>query len=368
MGGIVVIMITGQKPTSQVLGMSEAIASSNAYLEEFLSQELIAAQAIDQDYAQLLQTIQEYVAGGGKRIRPYMTLLAYCGYGGTDVEGALPAACAWELLHAALLVHDDIIDRDVTRHGKPNIAGVYQDIYAKLADMSVDHYALSSALLAGDLLISGSQKIVLQSNLPAEQKVQILLYLNTALFHVGGGELLDTETALRSLTSTNPRLIAQYKTASYSFVYPLLSGAYLAGADKDQMKLLNKLGNSIGIAYQLIDDLLGVFGDEHETGKTTDGDIRERKHTMLLQETYARITKQQQSQLAKLYTISEELSDDDIAHVKRIMIDSGAKDFVANQARQLTSEAEQTIAQLGIQPDYAQSILTIVEKLLKRKY
>ncbi len=336
-------------------------------LDDFLSKELLAAQAIDKDYAELHTTIREYVAGGGKRIRPYLTVLAYQGYGGDDITTATHVACAWELLHAALLVHDDIIDRDVIRHGKPNITGMYQQIYSTLTDESVDHYALSAALLAGDLLITASQNIILRSSLSADQKIQILQYLNTAIFKVGGGELLDTETALRSISQTNPRLIAQYKTSSYSFISPLQSGAFLAGADADQLEQIHFLGDKIGVAFQLIDDLLGVFGDEKQTGKSSDGDIRERKHTLLLQETFTRASTSDRKKLTDYYSISTNLSNKDISYIRSLMISTGAKEAIAKEAAQLASEAKEAIAQLQMTDDAKNAMYDIVEVILKRQ-
>lgn len=357
-------MITDTK----TLQLDEVVMGANAYLENFLSSELKSAQAIHPDYAQLLNEILEYVKGGGKRIRPYITILAYIGYGGDNIQNILPVACAWELLHSALLVHDDIMDRDIMRHGKSNIAGKYQAIYSKLSSHDTDHYASSSALIAGDLLISASQNIVLQSELVAEQKIVVLSLLNQAMFDAAGGQLLDVETAIRNVTTTNPLLIAEHKTASYSFVYPLLCGAYLADADDAEQEKLRDLGNSLGIAYQLIDDLLGVFGDQDQTGKSTDGDIRERKHTILLQETFKKVSGPDLTFLTTFYSNTEAPSESEIVKVRSIMEDSGAKDQVREQAQALTKKAKQTITSLHVQPEYKQLFVELVEKLLKRKY
>ena len=151
------------------------------YLQDFLESESVKANNIDHSYKIMLEIIKEHLAEGGKRLRPYLVNLTYFGYGGKSMDYILPSASSWELLHAALLVHDDIIDRDDVRHSKLNIYGRYREIYRELSNKDYKHYATSSALLAGDLLLSYSQKIILDSRIDSDNKILVLSLLNQAL-------------------------------------------------------------------------------------------------------------------------------------------------------------------------------------------
>ncbi len=348
------------------LGLTAVQKLIDEQLDMFLALETSRAKAIDKTYGKLLQTIREYTATGGKRLRPYLVLLLYAGYGGKDTEQIVPVATAWELLHTAMLIHDDIIDRDDMRHGQPNIFGRYKVIYKQFAAEDVSHYAMSTALQAGDLLIAASGKIILESDISDAQKVVITKLINEAIFLVGGGELLDTETALQSMHKTDARKIALQKTASYTFELPMISGALLAGASKQELTTLNQIGTKLGMAYQMIDDVLGVFGESEHTGKTTDGDIRERKHTVLIQETHKRLTGSEQKELELLYDITRQLDDGDIQRVRELIIASGAREVVMQEVQDLTSQAESLISSVSITEEVRTILLGLVAKLVKR--
>ncbi len=336
-----------------VKNLAATVTYINSLLSEFLDKEHQHAQQIDPAYEKLVATTREFVLAGGKRLRPYLCLVSYIGYGGTNIDDAAVIACAWELLHAALLVHDDIIDRDTIRHGQLNIIGKYRQVYTKQSNTLAEHYANSTALLAGDLLISASQKVILDSLITDAKKIHLLRYVNDAIFDVGGGELMDTETALYAIDQTDARKIAHYKTASYSFEYPMISGAFLAGASKQEQEKLKVLGSKLGLAFQMIDDLLGVFGDKQTTGKTTDGDIRERKHTVLVQQAYASLQGADREELVLLYDASKSLSDDDIVRVRQLLT---------------PEEAEALIDELTMDSSAKDILHGMVSRLLKRDY
>jgi geranylgeranyl diphosphate synthase type II len=355
-------MITADK----VYSLTQTKTQVDVFLDEFLATELQRATVVDPSYQQMLAIMQSYLAAGGKHLRPHLAILTYQGYGGQKTPDILPVASAWELLHAALLVHDDIIDRDDMRHGALNIFGRYCEVYNQAASINVEHYALSSALLAGDLLISYSQQIVLNAKLDADAKVAILQLLNEAIFMVGGGELLDAESVLYPLDATNARTIALYKTAGYTFQLPLLSGAVLAGVDGDDLRSLRKIGEKLGIAFQLVDDVLGVFGQAQQTGKYTVTDIRERKRTVLVQEACNRLNKEQQQELIALYDVHHEMSQQDIMRALELLTISGAKNAVMHEAKQLSEEAQKLIRELSMHENAKQALLDLITKMLSR--
>lgn len=236
-------------------------------LEEYCDQMIHDADEIGSGYGDLWREIKSLINAGGKRIRPYLVCLTYAAYEGSDREKIIQIACSWELLHTCLLIHDDIIDRDIIRHNKLNISGKYQERYKKLIDKDSEHYSMSAALLAGDLMLLSSYDIVDRSSASSNIKSQVRKYLRQAFFSSGGGELMDIESAFYPIKSSYPITIANYKTAVYSFQLPMVCGAMVAGASEEELKKLGSIGREVGVAFQLRDDLLGVFGNSTLTNQ-----------------------------------------------------------------------------------------------------
>lgn len=336
-------------------------------LGQYCHDQIAKAQKIGSPYVELWNEIDKYLQGGGKRIRPYLMLLTYEAYGGAVTEKVLPVACAWELLHSCLLVHDDIIDRDTIRHGSLNIAGQYETKYKQLADTDAGHYASSAALLAGDLLLSATYDIVMTSSLAAEDKLRTFTFLHDALFSVGGGELLDVESVLKPIESVDTTNIAIYKTARYSFELPMLSGAVLADAGEDDLERLSQLGKELGLLYQLIDDILGVFGDVIQTGKPNDSDIREKKRTPVVQYALKLLDLPGRERLTDLYKFDRSLSNEEVSEITKLIHDSGAREMAMQNVALHTQKALDLVELLTIPALYKKELQELIDKLQARK-
>lgn len=224
---------------------------------------------------------------GGKRWRPALVVSTFHALGGdADRCPALfPVAAAYELLHTALVVHDDVIDRDTVRRGIPNISGEFR---VRALDHGAD--AAGSALLgdtagilAGDLLLHAAQRIVALADVDADVRRQLLDQLDDAVVVSAAGELADVEHAILDTAGADAILAATHdKTAVYSFCAPLRAGATLAGAGADVDHALEAFGTRLGLAYQLVDDLIGAFGTSSQAGKPEGADLRESKKTPLI--------------------------------------------------------------------------------------
>lgn len=328
---------------------SEVRDDVDRLLRNFYDQRLQQASQLDPAYGTLWQTISELAFAGGKRMRPYLIVLAYEIYGGQSYDDILPAAAAAELLHLSLLVHDDITDKDTIRYGTDNMTGSYQKLYAARGANAADsrHYAESAALLAGDLLLSAAHGMLLESALPAEQRLLAHGLLTRAVFEVAAGQLLDMEAGMNGMSATDAYKIARLKTASYSFVSPLRCGAALAGASRDQLARLEELGNVLGLSFQLSDDLLGVFGDELVTGKSNLTDLQEGKHTYMMQLAFDNASVPQLSELKRLVG-KHDLREAQADVVRRIIIDCGAKAMIEQALVERRHEAEAHIGRLDI--------------------
>lgn len=344
----------------------DALTQVESALHSYCAKKIALAASIDARYARLWQEIDRYVMSGGKRMRPRLILLAYEAYGGTNQSAIIPVAAAWELLHASLLVHDDIIDRDLVRHGVPNIAGRYQSLYGDLSTSDVSHYALSAALLGGNLLLVGAYDLASASGLDNDGIARTHAYLHKAVFTVAGGELIDTDAVLYLAEENNPRAVARYKTASYSLQLPLQCGAALAGAPEEELNKLDTIGLHIGIAYQLRDDILGVFGDSAVTGKSNRSDIVEKKRTTLIHETLSRLGRADAARLTQLYTPDYTLDATEAEEVVGLIVASGADKAVEQMIDTEATKAHEVIATLSVSSPYKNALTGIVDTLTHR--
>lgn len=350
--------------------LKETVAhESTTILIGYLEQKAKQADNIDAGYHTLVSAMLRLARSGGKRFRPYMISLSYEACGGGDFRDILPVATAQELLHLSMLIHDDIIDRDTLRYGTENIIGQYLRTYDQLTTNKTQqlHLANSAALLAGDLGLSGAYEMILESNLSDTQKIKACKQLGSGIFNMIGGELLDTESALYPIEQTNPAAIAKYKTASYTFVSPLLIGAELAGASLETISLLRQFGESVGIAFQYADDILGIFGDETITGKSNKGDIKEGKRTYLMQRTIELANEDNQKTILRILG-NPEATNGDIDTVRFIIEQSAALQRTEQEINSLAESATKILSELQLQPSYHQLFLDVINAATKRSY
>lgn len=352
---------------NQVLTLEESKDLIDAHLLSLLHDRATQAAQISPFYASLWQKIITLYAAGGKRLRPYLTLLAYQAFGGQHLDRVIPAAAAQELLHQAMLIHDDVIDRDLVRYGVRNVTGQYDDEYDPLLKEVGErrHFAESAAILAGDLLISEAHAHVATSPIEPSQVAAAQHTLTAAIFHVVGGELLDTEASFRPNGAIDALTVATQKTASYSFVGPLTMGAILAGANDDQLSALKELGNSVGIAFQLRDDLIGIFGDETVTGKSTDGDLREGKRTLLIDEFHKRSDDAQKQEFNRHFGKAD-ATEEEIQSLRDLLEVTGTRAAVESYIENYELQTAEQLDHLEISAQYREAFVAIIHACLQR--
>jgi geranylgeranyl diphosphate synthase type II len=296
------------------------------------------AEPLGATYVELWDRIEASTTGG-KRFRPRMVFAAYSALGGDDFEAAAYVGAAFELLHTSLCLHDDVIDRDFTRRGAPNVAGAFRDraLAAGADATTAEHHGVSAAVIAGDLALFNAYRLIDRSGVAGEVRARLLEVMDEALFASAAGELIDIDFTLRPAVPHVDDILSmeRLKTAVYSFEGPLQAGAILAGGSDETVATLGEFGREIGIAYQLVDDVLGVFGTEEETGKTTVGDLREGKRTVLI--AYAASAPDWDG-YADLFG-DPALSDEGAATLRAHLVDSGARGFAEGLARYYVNRA-----------------------------
>ncbi|NEK60392.1 polyprenyl synthetase family protein [Geodermatophilus sabuli] len=228
------------------------------------------------------------LADGGKRLRP---LFAYWGWRGVRPEGpgedddaVLRAVAALEFVHASALVHDDVMDGALTRRGRPatHVGFAARHCDGRLAGDG-EAFGIGSAILVGDLALVWSDELLRRSGLSTAALSRARAVWDTMRTEVTAGQYLDLLRAAGGLPGPQGALtVARYKSAGYTVQRPLQLGAAIAGAGERAAEVYTAIGLPLGEAFQLRDDVLGVFGDPAVTGKSADDDLREGKQTLLI--------------------------------------------------------------------------------------
>jgi geranylgeranyl diphosphate synthase, type I len=234
------------------------------------------------------------VVHGGKRLRPAFAWWAWRAAGGPDTgpaaDATMRALVALELLQACALVHDDVMDRATTRRGRPTSRHTFATRHRRFG-WSGDHlhYGDSAAILIGDLALAWADDALVTAGLPAETLARAWVPWQAMRIQMLAGQHLDLlAVACREESLTAALRVAGLKTASYTAERPLHLGAALGGAPDELVTALRSFGRDVGIAFQLRDDLLGVFGDPERTGKPVGDDLRQGKRTPLMMVAIAR--------------------------------------------------------------------------------
>lgn len=225
----------------------------------------------------IYKTLSDFM-DGGKKIRGFLVYLGFLVGGGKSLDKILPISLAVEIAHSFLLIHDDIIDKAITRRGKETVHKTYEQLFD-------EHFGVSSAIVIGDVAYFEAMRLVASSKFDSAVKVECFERFNDVLLETGYGELLDVYYSYRSATLSDVNRITDLKTARYTFVGPLTIGAYLGGAKAAQIRALHDFGIILGQIFQLKDDFLGVFGQESVIGKSILSDMQEGKNTLLIYKT-----------------------------------------------------------------------------------
>jgi geranylgeranyl diphosphate synthase type I len=314
-------------------------------LDGFLDLQGARLAPLGDDAARLVEAARSAVSGG-KRLRAM-----FCDWGfravraprqGED-EALRRAAAALELLHASALVHDDYMDASDTRRGHPSTHRAFSRAHREEGWRGdPDQYGAAAAILLGDLLLAWSDEMLRACGLPADDVAQALGVFDTTRSEVIVGQFLDVSVQARGDSDVAQSMrVLRYKSAKYSIERPLHVGATLAGATPDVLEALTAYGLPLGEAFQLRDDLLGVFGDPEVTGKPAGDDLSEGKRTVLV------ALALQGSSAADATTLDESLGQPltgrEVAELQRIIERSGAHAEVERRIEELTGQSLSSI-------------------------
>jgi len=340
-------------------------------LEEFLNDKIKRVTRLGPWHKQYYENIKEYLMRGGKRLRPILVVVGHKAISEKTEENLYRASCSMEILHNGSLLHDDLIDHDETRRGGKTFHATYRDIYlgTNKTHEDAEDYGMTMAVLGGDALINLGAMAITSAHLDPDIGAKCLDLYQRAFDELIDGVLLEMHMITDSDATSETYLeMVRMKTAVL-FEKSLAIGAYIARGTDSQIAALREFGVKVGQAFQVQDDILGSFGDEEKTGKSTSGDIREGKKTMLVFETYDRATPEQRSRLDELLG-KEGITDAEIEEVKTIFRDSGALDACREKMEKLLSEGQGALGKADppLNERYRDFLINISSFLIHRDY
>jgi geranylgeranyl diphosphate synthase, type I len=317
-------------------------------LRRYLHDRRAQTAYIGADYDVLVAALEDFVLNGGKRLRP---AFAYWGWRavatGEPEPEVLLLFSALELLHACALVHDDVIDDSFTRRGKPTahvrFAALHRD---RRWRGSAERFGTSAAILLGDLALAWADDIVFGVALPPDARARVQRVWADIRTEVLGGQYLDIVAENSAAESIASALnVDTFKTACYTVARPLQLGVAAAADRPDVQAAFKEFGTDLGVAFQLRDDVLGVFGDPAVTGKPSGDDLRSGKRTVLLAEAVELADKSDPLAAKRLRnSIGARLSDAQVAELRDVIESVGALAAAERRIAALTERALGTLA------------------------
>ena len=306
---------------------------------------------------ELYDASRHLIKAGGKRLRPFLVIQSCIAVGG-DVDAAIPAAASVELIHNFTLVHDDIMDRDEFRRGVPTVHTVW---------------GVPTAILAGDLLFSKAFEAILRCadnpSVPPARVVEAGRRLAEAVSTIAEGQALDMRMSGRlreEMVSEEEYMEMIYKKTAALFKVSCEVGAIIGGGSDWQVAALSSYGENIGIAFQMLDDILGVTADEKVLGKPVGSDLREGKCTLIMIHALKNASSSQREMIMKVYGKSE-ISVDELNAVVKVLEDLGSISYVRELANRHVALAKDSISILP-ESDAKSLLMELADFVISRKY
>ncbi|MGB9373034.1 MAG: polyprenyl synthetase family protein [Jiangellales bacterium] len=317
-----------------------------AVLDDVLAHQADVLHAVSPDLDPLVEAAGD-LNRGGKRLRPAFCYWGWRGAGGPadgpDGAAIVRAASALELFQAAALIHDDVMDDSDTRRGMPAIHRRFADLHrGESWRGEPERFGQAAAILLGDLCLSWSDELLSGSGLDDAALARGRPVFDQMRTELMGGQYLDMLEQARpgspADAADRARQVIRYKSAKYTIEHPLLLGGALAGASAQLLASYSAFGLPLGEAFQLRDDVLGVFGDPEQTGKPAGDDLREGKRTVLIAFAMQKASSTQQA-LMRRHLGDPRLDAGSVETLREVIVDTGALDEVERLVESLVAEA-----------------------------
>lgn len=302
-----------------------------------------------------LQEFQKF-SGGGKRIRAYLVNLGYELAAGQYNPAILMPALSYEVFQSGILIHDDIIDESDTRRGMPTMH----------ITLGGNQTGVSKAICLGDIGLFAAVDLVARSDFDDALVRKAIMHQIKVFELTGAGEIKDIELADAN-TADEARIVKMYrlKTSWYTIIGPMQLGAILGGADDILMQQIEQIGTAMGIAFQIVDDIIGIYGKSDVIGKSNLSDMQEGKKTVLSAHFFAHASKKQADALNAVYGIRESGAEE-LKTVRALFNETGSYDYANALCRKYADDAANVIEQMQIDEKYRGILHSFLDYLCGR--
>lgn len=318
--------------------------------------------------ADALRYVRKMALVGGKRLRPAFMYYGYIAGGGKELQKIIKASVSIELIHIFLLIHDDIIDQDKKRHGIDSMHFRYEKIGKRFfLGNDSGHFGKSMAIIIGDMVNAMGNQIIFDSGFKPDLVMKALFRLQSIVSYTVIGQAQDIYIEYQKRASEKQILqMYENKTAKYSIEGPLHLGATLAGASKNILIGLSGYSIPLGVAFQIQDDILGIFGSEKKLGKKVGADIAEGKQTLLVVKAKEKANKKQKAILEKLLG-KKDLSARDVDEFRKIIRETGAYNYAKKMSYGLVAKAKRELAKLKINQEAKIFLNNVADYMIERE-
>jgi geranylgeranyl diphosphate synthase type I len=279
-------------------------------------------------YEKLRKAMAHYPEAGGKRMRPVLAMLVAEAVGKRG-RAAIPFGCALELIHNFTLVHDDVMDKDEMRRGRPAVHILYDE---------------PTAIIAGDALFARAYEILCDTDVSGEDLRKLVRSVSDTVYLIAEGQQMDIDFESRQTVGVEEYVLMVEEKTAVLFACAAEGGAIIGNGTAEQVRDMRECARLWGIGFQIWDDVLGVLGDERTTGKPVGNDIRNGKRTLIIVhalEQLKRPSKDRDTLLAALG--NEQATAEEVKEAIAVLERTGSIDFVTEQAHRYASDSKKLL-------------------------
>jgi geranylgeranyl diphosphate synthase type I len=338
-----------------------------AFIDAYLTSKKQEFEGINRWGGDVIEKLRPYVKDG-KMIRSGLVRLGYRMCGRKRLAPVIPAAAAVEFIQTALLIHDDIIDNDALRRGRPSVHFQYDEQGAAEDVADSRHFGVGMGICVGDIGFFLAFELLSGLKAACVRKHKVVELWARELSRVGLAQMQDLYFGAADVPMTQEDILDLYlyKTARYSFSMPLLTGGHLGGGSGDLLKRLNACGEYLGLLFQLRDDELGLYGSEPELGKPVGSDIRENKKTPFTYFLFREASPRDRRRLKAIFG-RENLTKEKIEEVRAMLEAYEINGKVRSLMHELSRRAETGIRELPVPPADRTVLSELLEYIVARQ-
>ncbi len=346
------------------------------FLDDILEKEVASATLVSKELCWLLSTTKTFSLSGGKRLRPYLFYVSYKGLvdekGHTlSDEDIILLSVFIELIHLELLVLDDIMDKSPTRHGVDTVHVQERKKFSfEFGDDHAEHFGNSAGILSGVILGNIAMKSIshFSNKVSAEELLLLVEYYNDVIIKTAYGQFHDMYAASKKMVSLDEvEMIHLYKTAKYTIEAPLVAAAKVVSLNDSAVQEIIEFAEPLGRAFQIVDDLIGVFGTDEHIGKSVTSDLEEGKHTFLTVKAHELGNASEKEELSQLLAMGK-VSDQQFGRFKELLISTGSKQYSESVLKKLFVESLQKLRISSYNDSAKKTLESLARFIIERDY